>query len=169
MPVLQNVISRVLSKETERKFEGENSMIKTFFFTTTHSHFFVTAGFTRTSKKIKLLNHFLKNANSPIKQIVNILQTKLTVLVGGKKNYGRALAKSDNKTLKSAPHRLIFPRFSLNFYRFYGPADLKNQILNSTLAISKLVSCKKIMLFRKIAKEILNNEIVFPIFIKYVL
>ena len=87
MPVLQNVISRVLSKETE----GENSMIKTFFFTTTHSHFFVTAGFTRTSKKIKLLNHFLENANSPIKQIVNILQTKLTVLVGGKKNYGELL------------------------------------------------------------------------------
>ena len=143
MPVLQNVISRVLSKETE----GENSMIKTFFFATTHSHFFLTAGCTRTSKKIKLLNHFLKNANSPIKQIVNILQTKLTVLVGGKKNYGRALAKSDNKSLKSAPHHLIFPRFSLNFYRFYGPADLKNQILNSTLAISKLVSCKKIMLF----------------------
>lgn len=165
MPVLQNVISRVLSKETE----GENSMIKTFFFATTHSHFFLTAGCTRTSKKIKLLNHFLKNANSHIEQIVNILQTKLTVLVGGKKNYGRALAKSDNKSLKSAPHRLIFPRFSLNFYRFYGPADLKNQILNSTLAISKLASCKKIMLFRKIAKEILNNKMVFPIFIKYVL
>ena len=164
MPVLQNVISRVLSKETE----GENSMIKTFFFATTHSHFFLTAGCTRTSKKIKLLNHFLKNANSHIEQIVNILQTKLTVLVGGKK-LRLSSCKVWQQISKLCSTSSKFSTFSFNFYRFYGPADLKNQILNSTLAISKLVSCKKIMLFRKIAKEILNNKTVFPIFIKYVL